>query len=991
MKRILINATQPEELRVALVDGQHLYDLDIEATGREQKKSNIYKARIVRIEPSLEAAFVDYGADRHGFLPLKEVGRHLFAHPPRAGGRVEIRDVLREGQEMVVQIEKEERGNKGAALTTFISLAGRYLVAMPNNPRSGGVSRQIEGEDREEALEALSHIEVPKNMGLILRTAGLGKTPDELQWDLDYLVQLWDAIETAAQGRQAPFLIYQDQNVILRAIRDYLRSDIIEILVDNEEIYETSLEFMRQVVPNSLKKLKWYQDPVPLFTRFQIESQIASAFNREVTLPSGGAIVIEPTEALITIDINSARATRGADIEETALNTNLEASDEIARQLRLRDLGGLIVIDYIDMESAKNQRLVENRLREAVKVDRARVQIGRISRFGLLEMSRQRLRPSLAEFSHIVCPRCSGTGAIRNIKSTGLAVLRLIEEEAMKDGTAKIIAHVPVDVATFLLNEKRLELTGIEGRLSLAILVIPNPNMETPHFDVQRLRTQDLATRDVSESFRLVPAPKEPDLDVQIAPPAPREVPAVKEIVRQAQKPMPSPQEGRPESLREGRQGARQEGRQETMRQEGRAESRPAPNSLADQQPLPAHREEAQPGLIKRLFKSLFGEPERGAGAAPVSQESPTPPPPPWPTSPTGPDQAETTGGRPTPPSRRRTPLPSVVERERQRRPGDDTRPTRGRRDGGADRGRDDGRGRRPGGPTAGPAGGNVRQRPGPLARTDLGAPPPRERHGPDTGAGLHAVGAVGDGSVDYEADVYETMDNEAMGNREAAYPGPGTIEEAPTGEQGARRGRRRRRGGRGRGGYGGAEGTVDESLQEAGGAAPGLAQDLSAQVWREPPVDRGPGQGQGQAQSPRRGLRRGIDEDTLQSLGEEGRLTYGEGGAPGAAFREDGGEGDYPAPSGEGEPAPRGPRRDHRRGGRGRGRRPGGTGDGGASYPAAAEGGATAAVHPPEHGPSADPSANPWGAPRDHGQTRDHGQEGPAPQRGEVDPPAGF
>ncbi|MBI2800996.1 MAG: Rne/Rng family ribonuclease [Gammaproteobacteria bacterium] len=512
MKRMLINATQPEELRVALVDGQRLFDLDIEATGKEQKKSNIYKGRIIRIEPSLEAAFVDYGSERHGFLPLKEVSRSLFKDKPRSGNRVNIREVLDEGQEIVVQVEKEERGNKGAALTTFVSLAGRYLVAMPNNPRAGGVSRQIEGEAREDAKEAMAGLNIPEHVGLILRTAGIGKNTEELQWDLDYLLQLWTAIEEAAHTRPSPFLIYQDQNVIIRAIRDYLRSDIAEILVDDEGLYGTAQEFMRQVMPQTMNKLKLYQDSVPLFTRYQIESQIETAFSREVRLPSGGGLVIEPTEALITIDINSARATHGGDIEETALTTNLEAAEEIATQLRLRDLGGLIVVDFIDMMAAKNQRAVENKIRECVKMDRARVQIGRISRFGLLEMSRQRLRPSLAEFSHELCPRCDGVGTIRSLRPTALSVLRVIEEEAMKDSTAKVAAQVPADVAALLFNEKRRDVTRIEERHEVEILIIPNPNLETPHFSVQRIREQDLGKRDIGESHEMVSEVEQPPI-----------------------------------------------------------------------------------------------------------------------------------------------------------------------------------------------------------------------------------------------------------------------------------------------------------------------------------------------------------------------------------------------------------------------------------------------------------------------------------------------
>ena len=492
MKRMLFNATQPEELRVALVDGQRLYDLDIESSTRKQKKSNIYKGRITRVEPSLEAAFVDYGAERHGFLPLKEISRSYFDPSVELSGRINIQQVLREGQEVVVQVDKEERGNKGAALTTFISLAGRYLVLMPNNPRAGGVSRRIEGDDRSEIRDAMSQLEIPKDMGVIVRTAGVGKNADELQWDLDYLAQVWAAIEEAAAERKAPFLIYQESSVVIRAIRDYLRSDINEILIDDAEVYNQAREFMDKVMPQNLNKLKLYQDRVPLFTRYQIESQIESAFQREVSLPSGGSIVIDHTEALISIDINSARATKGGDIEETALNTNLEASDEIARQLRLRDLGGLVVIDYIDMGPARNQREVENRLRDALKVDRARVQVGRISRFGLLEMSRQRLRPSLGESSQIVCPRCNGQGTIRGIESLALSILRIIEEEAMKDKTGQIKAQLPVEVATFLLNEKRAVINEIEERQKVSVVLIPNQYLQTPHYEVQRIRSDEI-------------------------------------------------------------------------------------------------------------------------------------------------------------------------------------------------------------------------------------------------------------------------------------------------------------------------------------------------------------------------------------------------------------------------------------------------------------------------------------------------------------------
>src|SRR5690554_1675576 len=503
---MLINATQPEELRVALVDGQRLFDLDIESGAREQKKSNIYKGRITRVEPSLEAAFVDFGSERHGFLPLKEISREYFKKTgENGGGRVNIKDVLTEGQEVIVQVEKEERGNKGAALTTFISLAGRYMVLMPNNPRAGGISRRIEGEERNELREALNALNAPADMGLIVRTAGLGRSSQELQWDLDYLVQLWTAIKDAAETRSAPFLIYQESNVIIRAIRDYLRQDIGEVLIDSVDAQEEALSFIRQVMPQYANKIKLYQDSVPLFNRFQIESQIETAFQREVKLPSGGALVIDPTEALVSIDINSARATKGSDIEETALQTNLEAAEEIARQLRLRDIGGLIVIDFIDMTPAKNQRAVEDRMRECLEADRARVQVGRISRFGLLEMSRQRLRPSLGESSGVVCPRCNGQGIIRDVESLSLAILRLIEEEALKDRTAEVRARVPFQVAAFLLNEKRNAITKIELRTRVRIFILPDEHLETPHFEVIRLRDDSPEALSGQSSYEMAP------------------------------------------------------------------------------------------------------------------------------------------------------------------------------------------------------------------------------------------------------------------------------------------------------------------------------------------------------------------------------------------------------------------------------------------------------------------------------------------------------
>ncbi|NOZ52314.1 MAG: Rne/Rng family ribonuclease [Gammaproteobacteria bacterium] len=560
MKRMLFNATQPEELRVAMVDGQRLYDLDIESAGREQKKSNIYKGRITRLEPSLEAAFVDYGGARHGFLPLKEISRSYFDPSiDLSGGRINIKEVLREGLEVIVQIEKEERGNKGAALTTFVSLAGRYLVLMPNNPRAGGVSRRIVGDDRNDIRDALGTLDVPQDMGIIVRTAGVGRNAEELQWDLNYLLQLWGAVEKAAREREAPFLIYQESNVIIRALRDYLRSDISEIIVDEKQTCDRVQEFMQLVMPHNLEKIRLYQESVPLFTRFQIESQIETAFQREVRLPSGGAIVIDHTEALVSIDINSARATKGGDIEETALNTNREAAEEIARQLRLRDSGGLIVIDFIDMLSNRNQRDVENTLKEALKMDRARVQVGRISRFGLLEMSRQRLRPSLGESSQIICPRCQGQGTIRGTESLALSILRIIEEDAMKEHTAKLVVQLPVNVATYLLNEKRETLTEIEKRQKVSMVLLPNTSFESPHYEIQRLRASEIPTStSQSSSYELTVEREEAPESMAETHKAPSEQPAVKSVV-------PS-------------------------------------------QPAPSQTTAAQPSLLKRLWSNFFND-----------------------------------------------------------------------------------------------------------------------------------------------------------------------------------------------------------------------------------------------------------------------------------------------------------------------------------------------------------------------------------------------
>ncbi len=553
MKRMLFNATQAEELRVAIVDGQKLVDLDIESASKEQRKSNIYKAVITRVEPSLEACFVDYGTERHGFLPFKEIARQYLKGRGRSdgdgedndgGGRGRIQDQLKEGMELIVQVDKDERGNKGAALTTYISLAGRYLVLMPNNPRGGGVSRRVEGEDRNELRDAIDGLDIPQGMSVIARTAGIGRGTEELQWDLNYLMQLWRAIEDASKLQSGAFLIYQESSLVIRAIRDYFHPDIGELLIDTEAIYEQAQQFMSHVMPATVHRVKLYKDDVPLFSRFQIEHQIETAYARQVPLPSGGAIVIDHTEALVSVDVNSARATKAGDIETTAFNTNLEAADEIARQLRLRDLGGLIVIDFIDMESTKNQREVETRLKDALRYDRARVQLGKISRFGLMELSRQRLRPALAESAYIPCPRCHGIGHIRGTESSALHILRILQEEAMKENTAQVVAQVPVDVATFLLNEKRTEVLSIETRFKVNVLLVPNRHLETPNYTIERLRHDDLnQSEPLPASFNLVTQPEEPDPIKQMKEEAkePRQEAAVKGITPAQPAPMPAP------------------------------------------------------------------------------------------------------------------------------------------------------------------------------------------------------------------------------------------------------------------------------------------------------------------------------------------------------------------------------------------------------------------------------------------------------------------
>lgn len=545
MKRMLVNATQQEELRVAMVDGQKLYDLDIEVPSRQQRKANIYKGRITHIEPSLEAAFIDYGSQRHGFLPLKDISREYFVRDPENGERLQIKDVLNVGQDIVVQLEKDERGTKGAALTTFISLAGRFLVLMPNNSRVGGVSRRIVGEARESVRQSLADLDLPQEMGCIVRTAGVGRSNEELKWDLDYLLSVWEAIKQVVVKRSSPFLVYQEGSAIVRAVRDHFSNEIGEFLIDDESIYNEARDFVERVMPHNLPKIKYYEDTtVPLFTRFQIENQIESAFGHSLSLPSGGSIVIDPTEALTAIDINSGKATKGDDIEETALNTNLEAAEEVARQLRIRDVGGLIVVDFIDMGSQRNQRDVENKLREAVRQDRARIQIGRISRFGLLEMSRQRLRPSLEETTQPVCPRCNGLGNVRSVESLALAILRLVGEEARKERTAKVIVQIPMDVSNYVLNEKRDWVKAIEERNSVSILLIGNPSLETPNYSIKRVRNDERELQEnTARSYQLVDSKEDPAevfSEIQHKPKQNLEEAAVSNLIPNAPAPKPS-------------------------------------------------------------------------------------------------------------------------------------------------------------------------------------------------------------------------------------------------------------------------------------------------------------------------------------------------------------------------------------------------------------------------------------------------------------------
>ncbi|MEM1229330.1 MAG: Rne/Rng family ribonuclease [Pseudomonadota bacterium] len=605
MKRMLINATQAEEVRVALVDGQKLHDLDIENREREQKKASIYKARITRVEPSLEAAFVEFGSERHGFLPLKEISRQYFRKKPTEMSKLDIKELVAEGTEVIVQVDKEERGTKGAALTTFVSLAGRYMVLMPNNPRAGGISRRIEGEDRDQLRAAMSELDIPQGMGVIVRTAGVGRTAEELQWDLNYLLQLWEAIGNAVDNEPNPSLLYQENNVVLRAIRDNLRKDVGEVLIDSPEAYQEASGFISQVMPHYASKVKLYEDDIPLFSRYQVESQIETAFQRNVRLPSGGSLVIDPTEALVSIDINSARATKGADIEETALNTNLEAAEEVARQLRLRDMGGLIVIDFIDMSAQKNQRAVENRLRESLQIDRARVQVGRISRFGLMEMSRQRLRPSLEEMTSTVCPRCSGQGSIRDTRPLALAILRVVEEECLKERSSLVRAMVPLSIASFLLNEKRREVNEIEQRTATRVQIIPNVNMETPAYEVQRLRDDQAQQEPDVPSYEL--ADVTPTVEIPQTE-APRSTTSQQAAVRAPEPVAPAPVPQSAAAPEPATVAAPDAAAAATAIAAGAAASVAAASTTE------------RPGLFKRLVTSLFSD-EPAAAPAPTGSE----------------------------------------------------------------------------------------------------------------------------------------------------------------------------------------------------------------------------------------------------------------------------------------------------------------------------------------------------------------------------------
>jgi ribonuclease E len=778
MKRMLVNATQEEELRVALVDGQKLFDLSIDLPSREQKKANVYKARISRVEPSLEACFVDYGAPRHGFLPLKEVSKEFFRQPPQ-GGRMNIRELLSEGQEVIVQVEKEERGTKGAALTTFISLAGRFLVLMPNNPRAGGVSRRIEGEDRDQMREVMSQLQIPDGMGAIVRTAGVGRSVQELQWDLDNLKVQWEQIEAAAKDRPAPFLVFRESDAVTRSMRDYLSDDVGEVLVDSQAAFQKCQEYMQRFMPaDAQRRLKLYTDDIPLFTRFQIESQIESAYAHKVQLPSGGSIVIDYTEALVSIDINSARATRGGDIETTATNTNLEAADEIARQLRIRDIGGLIVIDFIDMESVKNQRDVEDRLRDAMKMDRARIQIGRLSRFGLLEMSRQRLRPSLGETSHMVCPRCVGIGSIRSVESMTLAVLRLIGEELRKDRTARVIAQVPVAVATYLINEKREWLRTLEDKSEAELLIVPNENIQTPEYSIRRVRHDEMDLPEHRQATYLMPsAPEitEPGIAQDKKPQA--ETPAVATLL-----PATAAPSGAPAA---------------------------APPAAAARAPADAR---VHVGFWSRFKRLLAGEPVAREPAPPVSPASPARPP--------RRDGGPRRDGRGEHGRHSRYSEGARREHGEGRRDGRDRDRNRDPRD--RDRNRDQGQGRRP--ERFAERGGERGPERSVPNRGEPGQPPPDASARPDSGAAAPASGAPGEA----RADRPERTDRPDRGGR---------------GRRGRRRGRRGGGGGVREGGVGQAAGGPGASEREPDREVmtPAAAPDTSGNGSQDAPAPRAP------------------------------------------------------------------------------------------------------------------------------------------------------
>jgi len=770
---MLVNAVQEEELRVALVDGQKLYDLSIEIPSREQKKSNIYKGRVTRVEPSLEAAFVEYGAQRHGFLPLKEVSKDYFQAQNPSQGRMNIKDLLREGQELIVQVEKEERGNKGAALTTFISLAGRFLVLMPNNPRAGGVSRRIEGEDREQMRDAMNGLVIPDGMGAIVRTAGVGRSTEELQWDLNNLKTAWDAIVAANDGRPAPFLIFQESDAVTRGLRDYFSDDVGECLIDDEEAFQKAQEYMQRFMPpDAQRKLKLYQDPVPLFTRYQIESQIESAYAHKVNLPSGGSLVIDHTEALVSIDINSARSTRGGDIEATARNTNLEAAEEIARQLRLRDIGGLIVIDFIDMESTANQRAVEDMLRDSVKMDRARIQLGRLSRFGLLELSRQRLRPALSETTHINCPRCSGMGNIRSVESMSLALLRLIGEEARKERTGRVITQVPVDVATYLMNEKREQLKQIEVRDKVSLVIVPNPHMLTPAYTLRRIRDDEKELPENSTvSYQMAEQPAVDDSNIgnrDKKPPG--DVPLVPSILPASAAPIiPIPI---PEPV---------------------AVAAPAPEPVVA--PVVP-----QAGIFVRMWRFLFGT---GAPVAASTVEPATAP--------------QAPRDRPAHRDARHDRYRN--ERDRNRPDRDRDRDRNARRDGPRDPRRDRPRG------DAGPRRPDGAPSPDRAARPDQGPRPEaaaRPEGRPDQGGPPQARPDQGGpqlGQARPEASRPDAAGRPVSGSRpEGGRPDSGPRQDAsPRGEGGERSGRSRRRRGRGRGRDGGGEGRPEQARPDPG------------------------------------------------------------------------------------------------------------------------------------------------------------------------------